>query len=185
MRGMRKLLAWFFLLVAAVLLAGCATLPHSVDISRQQIEFALARRFPYEARPAGGVINVKVGVPWLELLPQENRVRLDFPVDAAERIARTSGHAELGLSFGLRYEASDATLRAANVRVEQVKLESLPTAWRAPLQVAAQLVGENLLEGAVLHQFRPEDVTRARGWTPGAIRVTPQGVHIELVPPAG
>jgi hypothetical protein len=36
----------------------------------------------------------------------------------------------------------------------------------------------------VLHQFRPEDVARARGWTPGAIRVTPQGVRIELVPPA-
>jgi hypothetical protein len=183
MRAMRKFTTWLFLCFAAVLLAGCASLPHSVDISRQQIETALARRFPYEARPAG-LVSFKVGMPQLQLLPEENRVRLDFPVDASERIARTGGHADLGLSFGLRYQASDATLRADHVRIEQVRLDSMAAAWRGALHLAAELIGENLLEGAVLHQFRPEDVARARGWTPGAIRVTPQGVRIELVPPA-
>jgi hypothetical protein len=41
--------------------------------------------------------------------------------------------------------------------------------------MAGGLVAGNLLENAVLHTFRPEDLGRARGWTPGEIRVTPRG----------
>jgi hypothetical protein len=174
--------ARLLLFFVALLLAGCATGPRSVDVSRQQIESALARRFPYEAR-AAGVVSVKVDVPRLELLSQEDRLRLDLPVEVSERIAHTGGHAELAVSFGLRYEAADASLRATHVRIEQIDLRGLPDGWRTPVQLAGGLVGERLLEGAVLHQFSPEELARSRGWTPGAIRVTPSGVRIELVPP--
>lgn len=172
------------LLCLVALLAACATGPRGVDISRHQIESALARRFPYEARP-GGLLIVKVGAPALQLLPEQNRLRLDFAVDASDRIVRSSGHGDLGVSFALRYEPADATLRAADVRVERFELRGVPQALRGPLEAVGGIVGEQALEGTVLHSFRPEDVQRARGWRPGAIRVTPAGVHVELVPPAG
>jgi hypothetical protein len=177
--------AWLMPLFAfLVLLTGCASVPGTVEISRAQLQAALERRFPYEARPAAGLILVRVGAPRLQLLPAENRIRLDFDVEASERISRNAGHGALALSFGLRYETSDASLRATSVRVDDVQVQGLTPEWRAPLQFAGGLVAENLLQNTVLHTFRPEDLKKSRGWTPGEIRVTPRGVRITLVPPS-
>ncbi|MEJ8837903.1 DUF1439 domain-containing protein [Ramlibacter sp. AN1133] len=172
------LLAWLI-----VVLAGCAGGPRTVEVSRQQLQSALERRFPHEERPAG-LLAFRVGLPQLELLPQANRVRLDFPLEASDRIVRNTFRGELGVSFGLRYEPSDASVRATSVRVERFSLPDLPAALRAPLQGAGGAFAENLLEDTVLHTFRPEDLARARGWTPGAIRVTPGGLRVEFLPPA-
>lgn len=174
---------WLLLAGLLLLLAGCASGPRSVEVSRQQLQSALERRFPHEAR-AAGVLSLNVGVPRLELQPQANRVRLDFALEASDRIVRSSHRGELAVSFGLRYEPSDASVRAANVRVEQFAVQGLPADWRAPLQRAGAAVAENLLEDTVLHTLRPEDLARARGWTPGAIRVTPTGLRVEFLPPA-
>jgi hypothetical protein len=177
--------SWPVLLFAwLVLLSGCASVPGTVEISREQLQAALERRFPFEARPAGGLFVVRVTGPRLQLRPADNRLRVDFTVEASDRITRGTGRGALALSFGIRYEPSDTTLRATSVRAENVEVQGLSPEWRAPLQVAGGLVAENLLEGAVLHTFRPEDLARARGWTPGDIRVKPRGVRIELVPPS-
>jgi hypothetical protein len=174
---------WLLFAWLTILLAGCASGPRTIDVSRQQLQSALERRFPQESRPAAGLLVMKIGVPRLELLPQANRVRLDFRLEASDRILRTTYRGELAVSFGLRWEPADASLRATNVRVEQLGLPELPAALRVPLQGALAPVAENLLEDTVLHTFRPEELARARGWTPGAIRVTPGGLRIEFLPP--
>jgi hypothetical protein len=184
MRSLHPRARWLLLAWLWLLLAGCASGPRTVDGSRQQLQAALERRFPHESRPAAGLLVLKVGVPRLELLPQANRVRLDFRLEVSDRILRSAYQGELAVSFGLRWEPSDASLRATSVGVEQVGLPVLPAALRVPLQGALAPVAENLLEDTVLHTFRPEELARARGWTPGAIQVTPAGLRIEFLPPA-
>jgi hypothetical protein len=169
------------LLLLAALLSACATLPREVEVSRAQLEAALARRFPFEAR-AGGLFTARAGVPRLELLPDSNRLRLAFGIDATERVTRSSAHAEVALSFGLRYEPADASIRATEVRAEDLSVQGLPAGWREVFRLAAGLVAEEMLEDAVLHTFSAEDLARARGLRPGSIRVTPTGVRMELVP---
>lgn len=170
------------LLCLFVLLScGCATLPDTVFVSREKLQAALDRRFPYETHPAG-VFVVKVGVPRLQLLPERNRLRVDLAIEAGDRIVRSSGHGALALSFALRYAPADATIRAADVRVEDMQLQGLPERWRAPAQVAGTLAVEHVLEGVALHAFRPDELARAQGRRPGAIRVTPAGLEIALVP---
>jgi len=176
----RSLFPWCLLLLAA-LLSACATLPREVEVSRAQLEAALARRFPFEAG-AGGLFSARAGVPRLELLPADNRVRLAFGIDATERVTRSSAHADVALSFGLRYEPADASIRATQVRTEDLSVQGLPAGWREMFRVAAGLVAEEMLEDAVLHTFRPEDLARAGGLRPGSIRVTRTGVRMELVP---
>ena len=166
----------------AVLIAGCATLPRSVELPREQIEAALARRFPRETRIAE-LLVLRVGAPRLTLLPESNRVRLAFHLDVMERIMRRAAQGELALSFSLRFEPTDATLRAADVRVEAIELQGIPEQWRGVLQSAGALAAEQFLEGAVLHAFTSEQLARAGGLRPGDIRVTPRGVRVELVPP--
>jgi hypothetical protein len=172
---------WLLLAALAAILAACATLPRSVDVSRQQLETALARRFPYEAR-AGGLFSARTNVPHLVLLPESNRLRLEFGVDATERVTRSSAHADLALSFGLRYEPADASIRAANVRLEELSVQNLPAGWREAFRMAGGLIAEQVLENAPLHTFRPEDLAKARGLQPGSIQVTGSGVRMELVP---
>lgn len=175
--------AWALLLAAfvAALLSACATLPRSVDVSRAQLESALARRFPYEAR-AGGLFSVRAGVPRLELLPESNRLRLDFGIDGTERVTRGTAHADLGLSFGLRYEPADASIRATDVHLDDLAVQGLPTVWREAFRMAGGLIAEQMLQDAVLHTFSPEELARAQGLRPGSIRVTHRGVRVELVP---
>lgn len=180
MRILPSSLRWL-LAALVLLLAGCASLPSEVDVSRRQLETALAKRFPYDAR-VGGLFSAQAGVPRLDLLPQSNRLRLAFGIDATERVTRSQAHADLALSFGLRYEPSDATIRAVDVRVDDLAVQGLPSAWREAFRMAGGLIAEQMLEGAVLHTFRPEDLAKARGLRPGSLRVTDRGVRVELVP---
>lgn len=172
------------LLLAAVIavLAACASVPRSVELSQSQIEAALARRMPFETRYAE-LLVIKATAPRVTLQPEANRIRLDFSVEAMDRIVRRSVQGNLAVSFSLRYEPSDASLRAANVRVERFDLSGVPEQWRPVLGSVGMLAGEQLVEGAVLHRFTPEQVSRANGWTPGEIRVTSRGVRVDLVPP--
>ena len=179
---LRAILPLLLVLWLLGLLAACATGPRAIEISQQQLQAALERRFPWEARP-GGLLVMNVGVPRLRLLPQENRLRLDFTAEPSERIMRGVPRGTFALSFGLRYAPADTSIRATEVRVEQAEVQGIPQELRGFLQLAAALVAENLLDGTVLYTLRPEDVARAGGWTPGDIRVTPDGARIELLPP--
>src|SRR6188768_3111553 len=94
--------SWPVLLFAwLVLLSGCASVPGTVEVSREQLQAALERRFPFEARPVGGLFVVRVTGPRLELLPADNRLRVDFAVEASDRITRGMGRGALALSFGI------------------------------------------------------------------------------------
>jgi hypothetical protein len=53
-------------LVAPLLLAGCATAPRSIEIPQARLEAALARRFPYETR-LGDLLVAKASEPRLTL----------------------------------------------------------------------------------------------------------------------
>ena len=166
------------------LLASCATVPRSVEIPRERIEAALARRFPWRA-PASELLTVQVGMPQVELLPDANRIRLDSAFDVTERITRASMHGDLALSFGLRFEPSDASLHLVDVEVERVDVRGVADDWRRPVEAIAAYVGEHLLEGFVLHRFTPEQMARANGWQPGEIRVTSRGISVAMRPPPG
>ena len=172
-------------LVGAALLglvASCATVPRSFDFPRERIEAALARRCPWRA-PASELLTVQVGMPQVELLPDANRIRLDSAFEVTERITRGSMHGNLALSFGLRYEPADTSLRLVGVEVESVDVRGVADDWRRPVEAIAAYVGEHLLEGFVLYRFTPDQVARANGWRPGEIRVTRSGISVEMLPP--
>ena len=164
------------------LLASCASLPRSVDIPRERIEAALARRFPWRA-PASELLTVQVGVPQVDLLPDANRIRLTSAFDVTERITHAAMHGDIALSFGLRFEPADTSLRLVGVEVERVDVRGVADDWRRPVEAIAAYVGEHLLEGFELYRFTPAQVARANGWQPGEIRVTRSGISVDMRPP--
>lgn len=176
----RPLLRLFLVACLLAMLGACATAPLTVEIPQQQLQAALERRFSGEAR-AGRMLPITLGVGTVQLLPEHNRVRLDFSFEAPARMPRAV-RGGLALSFGLRYAPEDRTLRAADVRVEQVDLQGLPAEAHRFVQMAGAVVAERMLQDSVLYTLGPQDIARAGGRTPGEIRVTSTGVRIELVP---
>jgi hypothetical protein len=172
----------FLVLSFAALLAGCASVPRTVEIPREKLQAALDKRFPAQERFVQ-LLDVQLSAPRLQLQPESNRLRTDFGLQMSDRIVRRVLQGHLDLSFGLRYEPSDASIRLADVRVERLDLRGLPEQWSGYLHRLGPFVTEQMLEDIRLHSFTPEELNRAQGWTPGELRVTHSGVRITLQPP--
>ncbi|MES2939116.1 MAG: DUF1439 domain-containing protein [Pseudomonadota bacterium] len=170
------------LLSVAAWLAGCATGPRTVEVSRDQLQAALARRFPVQARYLE-VVDVQASAPRLQLLPESNRLRTSVALAASSRLLRNTLQGDIDVSFGLRYEPVDTSIRLADVRVERIDLQGVPESLRGQLQRLGPFLAERMLEGVPLHSFSPDQVAKAQGWTPGEIRVTSDGIRISLLPP--
>ncbi len=154
----------------------------SLRVPLQQLERALQERFPLRY-PVAGLFDVALAVPRLRLLPELNRIGSDLPVQVAGPALRRSYAGELGLDFGLRYEAADRTIRAHGLRVQSLAVPGLTGPVAALLQQAAgDLAAQAMLE-VVLHRLQPRDLALAEtmGLQPGEITVTGTGLAIGFV----
>lgn len=173
------------LAAGATLIAGCAGLfsPRTVEVSQAQLEELLARRFPVTRRVLE-IFDVTVSAPRLRLLPEANRVATDFDLASIDRLLRAQHRGSLALTFGLRFEPSDNTLRATQVKVERFQIDGAPAPLQRQLERLGTLLAEQALDGQVLHTLRPKDVeaVQGRGYRPGELRVTPHGLRVTLLP---
>lgn len=172
---------------AALLLAGCASVlgPRTIVVSEAQLLEAIARKFPFGIRLLDSVQFAAVS-PRLRLLPEENRIATELDLNALEGLGGRPLKGTVGLSYGLRFEPADASIRLAQVRLDRL---DFGTGTMASLlqgqggRLAAAL-GERLLDGLPVYTLKPEDAERIRGhgYVPGDIRVTPAGLAITLQP---
>ena len=90
----------------------------------------------------------------------------------------------LALSYGLRYEPADQTVRLADVRLDRFQLEGVPDALKTRTGRLGGLLAEELLSGFAVYRFKPEDLNIAQslGYKPGGLYVTPRGVALTLEP---
>lgn len=169
----------------AGLLTACASLlgPRTVEISREELTEKLGRQFPTTKRVMK-LLDVTAALPRLDLIEDSNRVGVTFDLTAKELLFEQSYKGTVGLSFGLRYEPSDLTIRLKDVRIEQVNVEGLPPVYqRALTNLGAQVV-EDQLQDYPIHHFKPEDLRSAdrMGYQVGDIKVTKNSLAIQLTP---
>ena len=151
-------------------------------VSAEQLQAAVARRFP-RSYPFGGLVDLTVQAPQLRLLPEQNRLGTDMVVLAAGPLLGRSYAGAFDLDFALRYEASDRTIRAHQLRVNALRFEDLPPSSAELLNAYAPRLAEQSLREVVLHQLKPQDLALpdVMGLQPGSITVTQQGVVIGFV----
>ena len=166
-------------------LAGCAQLlgPQSLHYSVDELNRMLEKQFPLDRRMLE-VLNVHVSQPVLSLVPERNHLGTAFQVEASNRLLGQRYTGRIALESGLRYEASDHTLRLTDVRVQSFSLGDSADVQRAPVQRLGAALAELALDDMVLH--RVDDAQLARfarlGYRPSAAQVDPRGVEITLVP---
>ncbi|HET7866792.1 MAG TPA: hypothetical protein VFL86_20510 [Burkholderiaceae bacterium] len=171
-------------------LAGCSALPfnnpfgpRTIEVSQEQLLAQVSGQFPFNRRMLD-FFEVTVSAPRLTMLPQENRVATELDVDTGRTLLTDGFKGRLTLSYGLRYEPSDQSVRLAEVRLDRFELEGVPDALKTRTGRLGSLLAEELLSGFTVYRFKPEDLNRALGlgYKPGGIHVTGRGVALTLEP---
>src|SRR5687767_10603359 len=116
--------AWWTLGLAACTAASGTAAQPSYKISLEQLERVLARRFPLRY-PVRGLLELEMREPRLRLLPEQNRLASELPIEASGPALRRRYSGSADVDFALRYEASDQTVRAHAIRVNAVRMEGL------------------------------------------------------------
>ena len=167
--------------------AACSALPGgrgqpSYKVSIEQLQQAVSRRFPLRY-PVAGLLDLNLQAPRLRLLPELNRLGTEMVVEAAGQALRRSYTGAFDLDFALRYEASDQTVRAHQLRINSLRFSGLPQGASEILHAYGSALAEQSLGEVVLHQLRPQDLALAdtMGLQPGSITVTGQGLVIGFV----
>lgn len=175
--------------VACLALAGVAraALPDAqpqprYTVSAEQLQQAVAQRFP-KRYPVAGLFDLALQAPRLRLLPEQNRVSAEMAVEATGPALGRSQTGTFDVDFALRYEASDRTLRAYQLRFKHLRFAGLQPAASELLNAYGPALAEQSLQEVVLHQLRPQDLALADGMglQPGSITVTDKGLVIGFV----
>jgi hypothetical protein len=168
---------------AAVLLAGrTAWAQPSYTVPLVLLQEMTATKFPRSV-PVQGLFDLTLQAPRLRLLPEVNRVGAAMVVDAAGAALRRSHAGTFDVEFALRYEASDRSLRAHQIRLGRLDFPTLKPAVNDLLNAYGPVLAEQSLREVTLHQLRPQDTALfdGMGLQPGPITVTAQGLTVAFV----
>jgi hypothetical protein len=148
-------------------------------VSTGQLQQMVAQRFPLRY-PVAGLVNLDVQPPLLRLLPEHNRLSALMAVDAHGPALVRNQKGTLEVDFALRYEASDRSVRATQLRFKQLRMTGLEPAAQELLKLYGPPMAEQTLQEVVLHQLRPQDLAMmdALGLQPSSITVTDDGLVI-------
>lgn len=169
--------------VAALAMA-CTTLTAQprFTVSAEQLQQVLGQRFP-RRYPVAGLMNLDLQVPQLRMLSEQNRLSAIMTVDASGVALNRKQTGTFEVDFALRFEGSDRTIRATQLRFRRFNFPGLSPAGTELLNTYGPTLAEQSFQEVVLHQLRPAELAMADGlgMQPGGITVTEAGLVIGFV----
>lgn len=166
---------------ALALLAGCASAAPGYTISTQQLQQALAGRFPRNY-PLAGLLDLELQAPRLTLLPERDQINARFDLAATGPLLARRHTGLFDVDFALRYEPTDRSIRAHKLHVNSLRIDGLRPQAAELLQRYGQQLADQSLREVVLHQLRDKDLASidALGLQPESISVTPRGLLVRF-----
>lgn len=167
---------------AALALGGCASLaPRELVLSQAELQSLLERQFPRQQRMLE-LLDVTLLRPQVRLVPERNRIVTALELSATERLSQRIVRGSVAFEHGLRYEASDATVRLADVRVEDLKLDLAGTPLVGALSRLGTLLAERALDDFVLHRLGEQrrDALRRAGLETATFAVSARGIELRF-----
>jgi hypothetical protein len=174
-------------LAAPLALGACSSMgggPRQVDVSERRLLSLISRQFPLKKRYLE-LFEFELSDPSLRLMPDENRIGTRLNFTASSLLNRSQPWTgQMALSYGLRYEASDQTVRLTAVKLDGIDMDGVPAALVKPLRGAGTHLAENLLQDLEVHRFKAEDLRSVEGlgYQPGVLTVVPGGLRLQLDP---
>lgn len=152
-------------------------------VSKEKIQQAVGEKFPRKY-PVRNLFDITLQTPQLRMLPEQNRMGVQTPVDLAGQALNQRYQGLLDVDFGLRFEPSDLSIRATQLKVNALRFDKLAPGIAALLSTYGPQLAEQSLQDVVLHQLKPADLALpdGMGLQPDKITVTAQGLAISFVP---
>ncbi|WP_236581374.1 DUF1439 domain-containing protein [Hydrogenophaga sp. BPS33] len=153
--------------------------PQGYPVSLAQMQQEVGKRFP-RRYPVQGILDLDLQTPRLQVLPDENRLRAAMEVQATGPALNRLHQGSFDLDFKLRYEASDRTLRAHELRLARLKFPTLQPRVEEMLNLYAPRLADQSMREVVLHELEPKDLAMLdrMNMQPSTITVTPKGLVI-------
>jgi hypothetical protein len=188
---MRRTFLTSLLIGFLALLSSCATLPpppKTISVTEARLAQLISSQFPFNSEMLE-VLDVVVSTPRISLDPLNNRINTALDIDVAGNsilglFTSKTYKGALDLSYGLRFEPKDATVRLTDVRVHRLDIDGTPSVMRRSIEKLGTPLAQKLLKDYVLYKVRPEDLQAAQGWgyMPGAFKVEATGLSLTLDP---
>ena len=152
-------------------------------ISKEKIQQAVAEKFPRKY-PARNLFDITLQIPQLRMLPEQNRLGVQTPVELAGQALNQSYKGMFDVDFGLRFQPSDLSIRATQLKVNALRFDNLAPGPAALLSTYGPQLAEQSLQDVVLHQLKSADLALpdGMGLQPDKITVTAQGIAISFTP---
>ncbi len=147
-----------------------------------KLQDGLAKRFPVEQR-LFEVISLRLEQPRLSTLPAQERLQVALVTQMSSPVMTKPWRGKLTFSGKLALDEARQAIVLREGRVEELAAEGLDETRQRLLTRLANFVAEHILQDAVVHSFKPEDL-RYLGtqYTPIALRPTAEGLRITLEP---
>jgi hypothetical protein len=168
---------------ALVMLAACASVdPRHVTLSAAEVQTLVARQFPRQQRLME-LLDVNLTNPVVKLVPERNRMATTMDLQASERLSGRALRGSLAIGHSLRFEPSDATVRLANVKVEDVKLELAGTPLTGQAARLGALLAERVLDDFVIYRVSDQrrQVMARAGVNNADVAVTARGIELRFI----
>ena len=150
--------ALLLVLLASLLLAGCATvgalLANQVSFTQFQLQQQLDRRFPRDYAKLGGLVSLRVLNPRLSIPSGGGRLRLDFDVGVAgpgQRADTPVGH--FAVSSGLRFDAAKRGLMLDAPSLDRIDVAGLGGSGQATARELVNLWLSDWARDEPVYQF--------------------------------
>lgn len=184
-----------FLIATTALLAtsliGCAALrpqPKTLNISQERLMQLIAGQFPFNSKMLE-VLDVGVSSPKISFDAVNNRINTSLALNVAGSgiaglVTKREYKGGIDLSYGLRFEPSDNSVRMTDVKVAKLNVDGAPDLMERPISRLGLALAQKLLSDQVLYKVSAQDMEAAKGWgyKPGAFKVGATGLAITLDP---
>ncbi len=171
-------------MAVCLLLVACANVdPRHVTLSPAEVQTLVERQFPRRQRVME-LLDVSLTNPVVKLMPERDRLATAMDLVASERLSGRTLRGSFAIDHSLRFEPSDATVRLAHVRVEDIKLELAGTPLSGQARRLGALLAERVLDDYVIYRVsdeRRQSLARA-GVNNAAVAVTARGIELRFTP---
>ncbi|RKP50825.1 DUF1439 domain-containing protein [Trinickia fusca] len=167
-------------------LAACASatfpfIPDHYTFSQQQVQDAVARKFPYR-RTVSQVLNVTLSNPVVGFEPDANRLAVRIDAHVASPFLQQPVDGTFTLTSRLEYDSASHAVVLRAPSVEQVDAGGEARAYRQQIEAAGALAAAQWLDGYPIYTFKPEQLQFAGAtFEPGTITILTNGIRVQIV----
>jgi hypothetical protein len=182
-------IATFFALISSLI--GCAALkpqPKTLMISEVKLQQLINGQFPFNSKMLE-VLDVGVSSPKISFDAANNRINTSLDLNVAGSgiaglLIKREYKGSMDLSYGLRFEPSDNSVRMTDVKLGKFSVDGAPDLMERPIARLGSALAQKLLSEQVLYKVSAQDLEAAKGWgyKPGAFKIAPGGLAITLDP---